>query len=99
ELAHFRMRPRENVDLVFRTLDQAALMLGSAARVVWCLENHSNRGLDDFEAEFLFGQRLAIDALGQVERGSAQSRLVVGGRLRVGSLRLLFRAGPIDPPG
>jgi SAM-dependent methyltransferase len=99
ELADFRMRPRENVELVYRTLDHAARLLGSAARVVWCLENRANRGLDDFEAEFLFGQRLAIDALGQVERGSARSRLIVVGRLRVESLGLLFRLGPTDGRG
>jgi hypothetical protein len=99
ELAQFRMTAAAGVDAVIDTLDHAARVLGREARVVWCLENRDNRGLDDFEAEFLFGQRLAIDALGQVERGAARSRLVVVGRPRVESLGLAFRVGPTDGRG
>jgi len=96
KLAEFRRYAGQCVDGVFQSLENATAVLGGEARVVWCLENVENRGLEDFEAEFLFGQRLAIDALGQINRGQLNSRLVVIGRLRVESLSLLFRLGPAD---
>ena len=95
-LATFRMTARESASTIFATLEKAGATLGGEARVLWCLENWNNQGLDDFEAEFLFGQRLAIDAIGQLDRGKDRSRLVAIGRLRVEALGLCFHLGSTD---
>ena len=97
--ASFRMTARQLLTGVFQSLDKASATLGGEAHVVWCLENWDNRGLDDFEAEFVFGQRMAIDAVGQLDRGQARSRLVVIGRLRVEALGLCFHLGPTESEG
>src|SRR5262245_2097832 len=81
-LSRFRMAPLEYLKLLETTLRFASKTLPPPGQVIWALENHENRGLDDFEAEAVFGQFLDIDLLEQVNRGLAVSQILVAGRLR-----------------
>jgi SAM-dependent methyltransferase len=91
QLARFRMEPQRCLALVEQTVRYLAQTQPQVELVVWLLENNNNHGLDDFEAEAVFGNWLAIECAAQVERGAARSRLLIVGRLRRESMGLAFR--------
>jgi SAM-dependent methyltransferase len=99
ELAEFRMRPYQCLRKVQQTLRHVSASSPDIVQVVWCLENWDNRGLEDFEAEVVFGTWLDISLLRQLHRGSRRSRLVIAGRLRDETIGLSFRFRGLDSPG
>lgn len=84
DLSEFRMQPRfclNKVEDRMRLLAKSSSMT-TPVRIVWMLENRENRGLDDFEAEAVFGQWFAVDLLYQNDRRASLSRMIVCGRFR-----------------
>jgi SAM-dependent methyltransferase len=98
ELAHFRMHPGACLRKVLKTLRHVSVSAPETHHVLWCLENWDNRGLEDFEAEVVFGTWLDIMLLSQVERGGARSRILVVGRLRDESIGISFRVASLAGP-
>lgn len=94
-LNQFRMDPARCLGVVAQTIMRAARQTGPVRQVVWLLENHDNRGLDDFEAEAVLGSFLDIEVLHQLGRGEARSLLLVGGTLREDRVGLSFRIGSL----
>jgi len=90
ELSRFRMAPHRCLNIVMTTLRHAWRHLPPPGRIIWAFENHENRGLDDFEAEAVFGTLLDIDLLEQVNRGAPVSQIVIAGRLREELIGLSF---------
>lgn len=98
-LSRFRMDPSQCLQWITETLCHAGDRMASPMRVIWLLENQENRGLDDFEAEAVFGSFLDIEVLHQVGRGTPQSRLLIAGTVREDHIGLSFQIGSLAGAG
>jgi SAM-dependent methyltransferase len=88
-LERFRLAPRQAISLVeVAVADQSNH--SNTGRMLWLVENRDNQGLDDFEAEAVFGSWLEIDLLAQHDRGGTVSRLIVAGTVRIEGLAVSF---------
>ncbi len=88
-LERFRLAPRQAISLVEAAVGDQSNH-SSTGRMLWLVENRDNQGLDDFEAEAVFGSWLEIDLLAQHDRGGTVSRLIVGGTVRIEGLAVSF---------
>ncbi|HSE59364.1 MAG TPA: class I SAM-dependent methyltransferase [Nitrospiraceae bacterium] len=93
------MDPSQCLQWITETLLHAGDRMASPMHVIWLLENEENRGLDDFEAEAVFGSFLDIEVLHQVGRGTPQSRLLIAGTLREDHVGLSFQIGSLAGAG
>lgn len=91
QLTRFRLDAGGCLEVVARELVRAGQCYASVEYVIWLLENRDNQGLDDFEAEAVFGSFLDVEVLAQVRKGEPDSLLLVGGRLREDRVGLSVR--------
>lgn len=96
-LAEFKLNPKTCLKSVSSTLQSLWASPSAPGRVIWCLENKECRGLEDFEAEAVFGGWLQIDILRQVDQGRSLSRLIICGRLREEVVGLSFQIDDATP--
>lgn len=94
-LSRFRTDPRRSLRWIGESLLRAGAEMVTPRHVIWLLENQDNRGLDDFEAEAVFGAFIDIQVLLQVRRGDPHSLLLIGGALREDQIGLAFRFGSL----
>lgn len=93
----FKMYPEVCLQRIKSTLQFQRASPSAAGRVIWCLENKECRGLEDFEAEAVFGGWLQIDILRQVRQGKSLSKLIICGRLRKEVVGLSFQIDDTTP--
>ena len=89
-LAELRASPYPALELIFNTLEYLWKVLPPPGRIVWALDNDGNRGLDDFEAEAIFGKWLVIRDLIQINQGKEKSKIIVTGSFRQERIGLSF---------
>jgi SAM-dependent methyltransferase len=88
-LARFKLNPTLCLRLVSEAFE-ALEWLPSPGRVVWCLNGIQTQGLDEVEAEAVFGHWLALERVETVSLSADEHKLLVVGRLREETVALSF---------
>jgi len=93
-LDQFKLKADISIDLVEGTLER--LKDARATLVIWCLDEYQTHSLDEVEAEALFGEWMAIDAIERVERSTDWKKLLVIGRPRTEHVGFAFEVGSVS---
>ena len=93
-LDQFKLRPSASIELVQATLERLKDL--DATLVIWCFDEYQTHSLDEVEAEALFGEWLAIDAIERIERSTDWKKLLVIGRPRTEHIGFAFEVGSVS---